>query len=119
MRWYWIVTIILVAMELVAFLKLRTRKWNLEYSESDLGCNFIGEGNWHACCVQHDKDYRRGGYFLARLIADLKFFWCSLHKNIPVAIFMFVGERFTGMWAFHWGAKKEITYTKSKLDGRS
>lgn len=105
-----LVLVSLAVMEVVAAL-IRSRKiWGGVPFKSN-GCNVVPEGNWGECCIEHDKAYRSGGWFIARLKADIELSRCiARNKNLFAAGLYFVGVRGWGMWAFQWGKKRELIY---------
>ncbi len=49
--------------------------------ERKRGCTGFPEGNWHACCVQHDKDYEAGGGWRDKVKADWRLMKCVAAKD--------------------------------------
>jgi hypothetical protein len=102
-----LVLLYLVVGEALAALRNTHREYSGKFAPN--GCNFVPEGNWGECCYRHDFDYQTGGWFLARLIADVRLSRCVLqNKNLFAAVIYFIGVRFGGMWAFHYGKKKDL-----------
>lgn len=110
MKWLLIIPIYLVVAEIIAA-AIRSRKvWGGIVFKSN-GCSglFIPEGNWGECCYEHDANYRRGGWAIARLKADVALFKCiASNKNLFAATLYFIGVRFAGMFAFQYGKKREL-----------
>jgi len=97
-------------MEVIAAIIRSRRKWGTKPFKSS-GCNVVPEGNWGECCIDHDKRYREGGWFLARLRADWELFKCVWgNKNPFAAMLYFIGVRCFGMWAFQYGKERELWY---------
>lgn len=64
-------------------------------------CSRFPEGNWGGCCVEHDRDYWKGGTYEDRLAADRRLRECVEAKGHPViAYLMYIGVRLFG--APHW-----------------
>lgn len=62
------------------------------------GCTAFPEGDWHECCVAHDRAYRDAGYGIwnwgARRNADIALYKCVRAKGHPhIAALMFLGVR--------------------------
>lgn len=75
------------------------------------GCNATPEGNWGECCTVHDKNYREGGWAIARLKADIELMKCiGSNGNWFAAILYFLGVRFGGQYAFQYGKKRELIF---------
>jgi hypothetical protein len=73
------------------------------------GCNLIGGGaNERLCCVDHDFVYRSGGGMKAKWKADTDLFRCIWKRNKFLAPFVWVGTNVGGLFAFHWGKKREL-----------
>lgn len=73
------------------------------------GCNLIGGGkNEKACCVAHDYGYRTGGNLRDKWQADSNLFKCVWKRNKFLAPFVFVGTNVGGLFAFHWGRKRDL-----------
>ena len=110
MKYFILFLISIPIMEVVAAIIRSRKKWGTKPFQSS-GCNLIPEGNWGECCVDHDKRYREGGWFLARLRADWELMLCMFQNGNPfIAILAFIGERVLGMWYFQWGKERSIWY---------
>lgn len=76
------------------------------------GCNFVKLfGMKSPCCKEHDRAYKQGGWFFARIDADWKLFKCVARGGIFAKIFsplVFVGARLGGMWSFQYGPKQNV-----------
>lgn len=87
------------------------------------GCTWFPEGNWHECCVEHDKAYFKGGSKKQRLKADISLLSCVSLKGHPyISVIMFLGVRFFGhpYWPhrIRWGYGRKYfdscTYARSE-----
>lgn len=108
MKWLWAIPIYLVVAEIVAA-AIRSRKQFGGIVFKSNGCNMVPEGNWGECCQIHDKNYREGGWAIARWKADVALFKCiASNKNLFAATLYFIGVRFGGMFAFQYGKKREL-----------
>jgi len=75
------------------------------------GCTFYPDGNYHDCCVEHDKAYYFGGTIKQRKAADDDLYACVADKVGPkhklTAQIMWLGVRLGGMsflpTPFRWG----------------
>lgn len=86
------------------------------------GCNLFNSNVRYDCCVDHDKAYTRGGFFIARFKADWNLMSCIWKKSKTgvtfrvrtvgklLAIVMFLGVRLFGMFDFEYGKKRNILY---------
>ena len=107
MKILYIVFVYLVLAELIAALVNSRRTYSDEFHPN--GCNATPEANWGECCYQHDFHYQTGGGPIDRLRADFALTRCILgNKNPFAAVLYLIGVRFGGMWAFHFGRKKEL-----------
>lgn len=76
------------------------------------GCTLFPEGNWSACCVQHDVYYWQGGSAQKRREADRELQECFYNQtdNQILALFVYSGVRVGGVpyiktpwrWGFGW-----------------
>jgi hypothetical protein len=111
MKWLLIIiALYLVVSEIIAAAIRSRRKWGDKVFKSN-GCSglFIPQGNWGECCQTHDANYRRGGWAIARLKADIQLFKCiASNKNLFAATLYFTGVRFAGQYAFQYGTKREL-----------
>lgn len=91
--------------------------------ESD-GCTFFPDGNYRDCCVEHDKDYFKGGSCKERRKSDNRLYRCVKSKkgwqNKVIAPIMWVGVRVAGVpflpTPFRWGfGKKKYKKYKESL----
>jgi len=77
---------------------------------SDYECTNFPEGNWHACCVQHDYDYAEG---VNKWKADAKLAWCIVKKKRPlVALVVWIGVTIGG-WEPYNEHKEAREYARS------
>lgn len=61
------------------------------------GCSYFPDGNWRACCLDHDMAYFYGGSAAAKRKADLALMTCVVESGNPyIAFIMFVGVRLFG-----------------------
>lgn len=105
-----IVVAYLVLSEAIAAAIRSRKKWGGKVFKSS-GCSMVPEGNWGECCYSHDVAYRRGGWAIARLKADIELFKCIWsNKNPFAAVLYFVGVRFGGQFAFQYGKKREMIF---------
>lgn len=72
------------------------------------GCNLFNNKDRYSCCTAHDKAYKVGGWHFARMKADISLFECIAAQNIFLALLMFVGVRYFGMWAFQYAKPIEV-----------
>lgn len=69
------------------------------------GCSLWPEGNWSACCVEHDLAYWCGGEPTERKKVDAALRSCVLSRGHPAhARVMLIGVRLGGhrLWPFPW-----------------
>lgn len=69
------------------------------------GCSMWPDGNYHGCCVEHDRIYWRGGSAAERLQADIDLMQCVQRKAGPLmARLMFIGICLGGIpcWPLPW-----------------
>ena len=79
------------------------------------GCTLFPDGNYRDCCVEHDKDYYKGGSSKERSKSDNRLYRCVKSKgawyNKIVAPIMWVGVRIGGVGflptPFRWGFGKK------------
>lgn len=89
--------------------------------ESD-GCTFFPDGNYRDCCVEHDKDYYKGGSCKERRRSDNRLYRCVKNKkgwkNKVIAPMMWLGVRALGVsflpTPFRWGFGKKKTKKKKE-----
>jgi hypothetical protein len=75
------------------------------------GCTFFPDGNYYACCLEHDKAYYFGGSLKERRAADDELYACVADKVGPkrkfTAQIMWLGVRVGGLsflpTKFRWG----------------
>jgi hypothetical protein len=87
--------------------------------ESD-GCSLFPDGNYCECCIEHDKQYFRGGSAKERRAADKKLYRCVKAKggwkNKVLAPMMYLGVRVFGTsvlpTSFRWGFGKSEKWKK-------
>lgn len=103
-------TVALVALEVLGVIYRRLfRKGPSTIKFVSNGCTGTPEGNWGECCIEHDRAYRTGGWFLARLKGDTELSLCILKNHNPfAALVYFVGVRLGGMFAFNYGKKRTL-----------
>lgn len=75
------------------------------------GCTLFPEGNWHACCVTHDRAYWCGGTAAQRQDADAALRQCIAARGHPnLSKLVYFGVRLGGVsalptpwrWGFGW-----------------
>jgi hypothetical protein len=75
------------------------------------GCNWFNAPDREACCTEHDREYKAGGWYLSRLGADWRVFKCSWKEGAKIYPFLyFIGSRLGGMFTFQWGKKRHVDY---------
>jgi hypothetical protein len=73
------------------------------------GCSMFPEGNYHECCVAHDKAYFVGGSLKERRAADVELYRCvrSRGNGKFLASMIWLGVRIGGVsflpTPFRWG----------------
>ncbi len=73
------------------------------------GCSLFPDGNYRACCVEHDKTYFIGGSFKQRRAADKELYKCVRAKGNGkfLASMIYIGVRIGGVHflptPFRWG----------------
>lgn len=75
------------------------------------GCSLFPDGNYRACCVEHDKDYYFGGSGAERKASDKRLYKCVKAtrgwQNKLAAPIMWIGVRTLGVsflpTSFRWG----------------
>ena len=78
------------------------------------GCSLFPEFNYRHCCVEHDKDYFRGGTSKERRKSDNRLYTCVKNtkgwQNKLIAPVMWMGVRVLGVsflpTPFRWGFGK-------------
>jgi hypothetical protein len=68
------------------------------------GCTLFPQGDFLACCVEHDYNYWRAHSWAELLKADSRLFGCVWHRrramDKPAAALMWVGAKFG--WLTRW-----------------
>ena len=98
------------------------------------GCTLFPDCNYGHCCVEHDKDYFRGGTSKERLKSDNRLYACVKNskgwQNKLIAPVMWMGVRVFGVsflpTPFRWGfgkvkktpVKPDRSNEKSKLKNK-
>ena len=86
------------------------------------GCSLFPDGNYRDCCVEHDKDYYKGGSCRERSESDKRLYRCVKSKkgwqNKIIAPIIWIGVRIGGVsflpTPFRWGfGKKKKRATKT------
>lgn len=80
-------------------------------------CNGVKYLGWKSpCCTEHDREYKAGGWIIARFVADLHLSQCLWKAGFFGKIaspFAFVGVRIIGPISFQYGKKREVFYPKA------
>lgn len=86
------------------------------------GCTMFPDGNYHGCCVEHDKSYYFGGTLKQRRAADDRLYECVKATKGPhrkmIAGMMWLGVRIGGVaflpTPFRWGFGNKYPRMKPK-----
>jgi hypothetical protein len=106
----------------------RTEPQKLQNAPADFrgdGCTLFPDGNYCSCCLEHDRDYYRGGSEKERRASDRRLYRCVRGKkgwqNELIAPLMFLGVRVLGVrflptpfrWGFGQSKHKKDAVTKA------
>lgn len=108
---YWIIFIIVAIETLACIVKGFIRGRSKKPFAGGNGCNLFNSPKREACCNEHDRQYKEGGWFYARFQADNNLWKCIREKdNLLMASLMYVGCRIFGGWAFQWAKKITVNW---------